>query len=155
MTDFLSGLLDRALNRMPVLQPRRPSLFEPVPDGAQPAPSAMGRWRQEREAAGSGLETAEMRESPEMGEPFTAPRFPSRRQPTVPPASLPENWFPESHRFSQAVFPIAPLSEEDRGITGHTTIDSTEKKIAKAATPTRFRTGEMPLDGGIVVERPE
>lgn len=32
MTDFLSGLLDRTLQRRPVLQRRQPALFEPTPD---------------------------------------------------------------------------------------------------------------------------
>lgn len=31
MTDFISGLVDRALNRAPVLERRRPSRFEPAP----------------------------------------------------------------------------------------------------------------------------
>jgi hypothetical protein len=31
MTDFLAGLLDRALQRAPVIERRRPSLFEPAP----------------------------------------------------------------------------------------------------------------------------
>ena len=42
MSDFFSNLLDRSLSRAPVLQRRRPSLFEPAPQGYEVG-GAVGR----------------------------------------------------------------------------------------------------------------
>jgi len=68
MTDFLAGLLDRALQRAPVIERRRPSLFEP-------APGAEGRRQGE---IWPSTEAVEESESVEMHEAPKPRRRPAR-----------------------------------------------------------------------------
>jgi len=65
MTDFLSGLLDRALERVPVLQRRQPSVFEPTPDTPGLRSIPLGELAPgAEEATASDLEAAAFREGP-------------------------------------------------------------------------------------------
>jgi len=66
MNDFLSTLLDRALGRAPVLERRRPSLFEPLP-GAD-GPRQEGIW-----PSTEAPQESESAESPEAPRPRRRP----------------------------------------------------------------------------------
>jgi hypothetical protein len=74
--DFLSGLLDRVLERAPVLQPRRPSLFESVSDeGRLGSGSSEGLGRRRVEEDAFDLESSGIEQAP-VSRPL-APRPPS------------------------------------------------------------------------------
>src|SRR5262245_48519383 len=109
MTDFLSGLLDRALDRAPVLQRRRPSLFEPTPDTAQLGgmpPRHLGQWDKEEpdvDLESSGIQAPAFRSA--------APpphRVVAARQTTAPPER--ENL--EPIHSPKTAPPAAPLKSE-------------------------------------------
>jgi len=109
-TDFFSHLLDRALEQAPVLQRRRPSLFEPT-DAAGVSPALMGK------AGGYGEEepTAEM----ELWEVRDAPAFqPTTAMPRRAAARsvmpIPESTGLDSVRAEEPMRPVTPTGSEAR-----------------------------------------
>ena len=63
MSDFLSNLVDRALDRGPVLERRRPSLFEPVRGAAGVGGASAGTALAQDEAEGSNFQLQDQAQS--------------------------------------------------------------------------------------------
>lgn len=139
MTDFLAGLLDRALDRAPVVQRRRPSRFEPTPGNQRPkAPWFDKSWQHAQEEEIPGVETAEIRESP--GWRAVAPR---RHRVAAPAAASveKENVEPasssplaaevgsgvEARKESRRADALLPVKEPPR--TGRRTLPSNEMEV--------------------------
>lgn len=101
MTDFLSGLLDRALNRAPVLEWRRPSRFEPAPTAGR---LGFGRLDHSLDRNGEGIV------SDSQSDPLahTAELQASLQSRTSVPAA--ESSSVESVRLSDASVKASPLT---------------------------------------------
>lgn len=110
--DFLTNLLDRALERTPVLQRRRPSRFEPVPDTASVGPALRGT------AAGYGekeptaeIELCEVRDAPAFRSTTAMPR---RAAVVRPPAPIAQDTGLDSIRSEEPIRPVASTGSEAR-----------------------------------------
>ena len=134
VTDFLSGLLDRSLERAPVLQRRPPSLFEPTPDGARLGARLSGSvWQHaNEEETGSDLESSEIREGSSRS---TAGR------PYYTAAPLATNLAPESekHESVHLAKPVAPIPRSE-SYSHHVAFEDTtptvpEKRFSKTVVP--------------------
>lgn len=110
-TDFLTNLLDRALERAPVLQRRRPSLFEPMPDtvalGVMPWGKSLGHGEEE---PNSEMESWELQDAPALRPVVPTPRH------TAAQAAMPmsESTGLDSIRPEAPIRPVAPIKNEAR-----------------------------------------
>ncbi len=110
-TDFLANLLERALERAPVLQRRRPSLFEPTPDtmefGAMPRGKSWGHGKEELtfEVESVGIQDA----------PASLPTAPTPRRAVARPAMpIPESRGLDFVRSEEIIHPVATSRNEAR-----------------------------------------
>ena len=111
-TDFLSNLLDRALERAPVLQRRRLSLFEPTPDTRGFSAMPWGKsWGHVEEEPASDMESWGIQDASVL--PPTAPT-PRRSAAAQPAMAMPESPGLDSVRSEEAIHPEAPAGNEAR-----------------------------------------
>jgi hypothetical protein len=110
MSDFLSGLLDRTLDRAPVLDRRRPSLFEPAPETARlEALSLASLWAGGKKEAEVEQETFQMSER----EPFhLRPPAPQRNREAAPMSPGFEK------RNSEPLRPVKTITDAGHSETG-------------------------------------
>jgi len=110
MTDFLSGLLDRTLGRAPVLQRRRPTLFEPTNDAPGLSRMSSASLWQGAEEEDHDLESFDVPQPRRRVAPQPRPSAPSRQ----PPAA--EHPVPEIARRPKFVAPAtsSPGRQADR-----------------------------------------
>lgn len=105
MTDFFSGLLDRALNRAPVLERRRPSLFEPVPAAGRLGFARPGPLSQE----GEGVSDSQPEPAPKA-ELRTFPKSQSSVLASPQTIRRAENSSVEAVRLSDKPATVTPLA---------------------------------------------
>ena len=111
-TDFLANLLDRALERAPVLQRRRPSLFEPLSDTVGLAAMPWGGSAEHgTEEPVTEMASLDVRRTPTVRPTPPAPRW----EGTIFPAgSMPESADFDSAPSQATIRPVAPIGSEPR-----------------------------------------
>lgn len=108
--DFFSNLLDRALERAPVLQRRRLSLFEPMPDTRGFSAMPWGKsWEHGEEEPASDVKPVGIQDAPAL--PPTAPT-PHRAAVSRPAMPMPESMRLNSVRSEETIRPVAPAGDE-------------------------------------------
>lgn len=111
-TDFLANLLDRALERAPVLQRRRPSLFEPTPDTMGLGAMLWGKSRgYGEEEPASEVESVGIHDTPALPPTAPTPRRAAAARPAMP---MPESTGLDSIRSEETIHPVAPSGNEAR-----------------------------------------
>jgi hypothetical protein len=147
MMDFLTALLDRTLDRAPVLERRRPSLFEPS-GGIGPSPAPLEEFVEEVEAAAPAQPLRpEIANAAPSSQPVAAvgetPPPVARAAPSPPTAAPPALERPapgETSRFREAPPQSAPAVTVKR-------IETTERIIERETEIVRLVKDGAPLAG--------
>lgn len=138
MTDLLASLVDRALDRAPVLQRRQPTLFEPVAEAASSGVPDFGNTAllPEEETVVERHPSADQERSASMNDTARVPPPPPQlERPNTPPV--------ESHTIDRRRVPDVSPRENDREhtrpepVTTASITESTANAHDREARPTR------------------